>query len=99
MSNWLDLLLTAGKVAGDFAKKNKKTIIAVGVGTATTVGTGKIAYSKGHKKGKVEGTKEQARRDEQKMRDMHNKHEADRSRWKNEIKKRDDLLDELEKQC
>ena len=25
MSNWLDLLLTAGKVAGDFAKKNKKT--------------------------------------------------------------------------
>ena len=98
MSNWLDTLMTVGKAVGDYAKKNKKTIIAVGVGTATTVGAGKIAYSKGHKKGKVEGTKEQARRDEQKMREMHNKHEADRGRWKKEIKKKDDLLDDIEKQ-
>lgn len=54
-------------------------------------------YRWGKKDGRVQGTIEQAKRDEKKFNDLHAKHEADRKRWKKNDKKKDNLIDELTK--
>lgn len=55
-------------------------------------------YRKGKLDGKVEGTAEQARRDEKKFKDLHNTHQKDRAEWKKQKKDYEDLLDDLENQ-
>ena len=54
-------------------------------------------YKAGHKDGKLEGTCEQAQRDERKMESMRNAHETDRKRWETIDKEKDILLDEAER--
>ena len=54
-------------------------------------------YQMGHKDGKIEGTIEQAARDEKKMQDIHDKHEKDKEEWCRIDKEKDELLDEAEK--
>lgn len=58
-------------------------------------GTSQV-YREGHKDGRIQGTAEQARRDERKFRQMHDKHEADRRRWNAEKQEYEDLLDDIE---
>lgn len=87
----------AGKaIVNHFVKHGKK--YAIGGGTAAIGG---VAYafgeSIGHKKGKEEGTAEQAARDEKKMEEMHENHENDRKRWNEEKQAYEDILDEIEK--
>ena len=54
-------------------------------------------YQWGKRDGRVQGTVEQAKRDEKKFHELHAKHESDRKRWKDSDKKKDDLIDELTK--
>lgn len=54
-------------------------------------------YQSGKREGRVQGTVEQAKRDEKKFNDLHAKHESDRKRWKDSDKKKDNLIDELTK--
>ncbi len=49
----------------------------------------------GKKDGKIQGTIEQAERDELKMQEMHDEHERDRAEWKQIDKEKDDLIDEM----
>lgn len=54
-------------------------------------------YNIGRKDGRVQGTIEQAERDEKKIKEIHEKHESDRKRWLEISRKKDELLDEIEK--
>ena len=54
-------------------------------------------YQWGKRDGMVQGTVEQAKRDEKKFNDLHAKHESDRKRWKDIDKEKDNLIDELTK--
>lgn len=57
---------------------------------------GKKVYEKGKKNGKIEGVKEQADRDEKKMRNINQKHEDDRKRWKEQQNAYEELLKDVE---
>ena len=57
---------------------------------------GKKVYEKGKKNGKIEGVKEQAARDEKKMRNINQKHEDDRKRWKKQQNAYEELLKDVE---
>lgn len=52
-------------------------------------------YQMGKTEGKVEGTVEQAARDEKKMQDLHDKHESDRKKWHEIDNKKDELINNL----
>lgn len=52
-------------------------------------------YQMGKNDGKVEGTIEQAERDEKKMQQIQEKHDKDRKRWEKIDNEKDDLLDEM----
>ena len=54
-------------------------------------------YDIGRKDGRVQGTVEQAERDERKMKQMHEAHEKDRKRWQEIDYEKDKLLDEIAK--
>lgn len=54
-------------------------------------------YQMGKKDGRVQGTEEQAARDEKKMQELHKQHEHDRKEWQKIDKGKDDLIDELSK--
>ena len=51
----------------------------------------------GRKDGRVQGTVEQAERDERKMKQMHDEYEKDRRYWQEIDHKKDELLDEMTK--
>lgn len=55
-------------------------------------------YNIGRKDGRVQGTVEQAERDERKMKQMHEEHEKDRRHWQEIDHKKDELLDEMAKE-
>ncbi|MBQ8225829.1 MAG: hypothetical protein IJZ92_00110 [Bacteroidaceae bacterium] len=80
------------KNAGRYAGALAKAAAAVGLSWVSY----KLGDVKGHKRGKKEGVCEQAARDERKMKQMHQVHEQDRKRWKNEKKSYEELLDEAE---
>ena len=50
-------------------------------------------YDMGRKDGRVQGTVEQAERDERKMKQMHDEYEKDRRYWQEIDHKKDELLD------
>ena len=52
-------------------------------------------YQMGKKDGQVQGTEEQAARDEKKMQELHDQHEHDREEWQKIDKEKDKLIDEL----
>lgn len=52
-------------------------------------------YDMGKKDGRVQGTIEQAKRDEIKIKKMHEKHDRDRKHWQEIDRKKDELLDEM----
>ena len=52
-------------------------------------------YKMGRKDGRVQGTTEQAKRDEKKIRDIHRKHEQDRERWRKTDMEREKLIDDI----
>ncbi len=54
-------------------------------------------YDMGKADGRAQGTVEQAARDEEKMKQMHETHEEERKHWMEMDHKKDELLDELEK--
>lgn len=54
-------------------------------------------YDMGRKDGRVQGTVEQAERDERKMKQMHDEYEKDRRCWQEIDHKKDELLDEMTK--
>lgn len=54
-------------------------------------------YQMGKTDGRKQGTVEQAKRDEKKMRQMRKDHERDRQKWERIDKEKDELLDEMEK--
>lgn len=54
-------------------------------------------YNMGRKDGRVQGTIEQAKRDEVKMKQMQEKHDNDRKHWQEIDRKKDELLDEMGK--
>lgn len=84
-----------GKTVSDhFAKHGKKYLEggAVLAGGALVYKTGETV---GHKKGKKEGTIEQAKRDERKFQEMRSRHERDRAAWKKTDKEKDKLIDNL----
>ena len=71
---------------------------AIGGGAAVIGGTAyAVGEAVGHKRGRKEGTAEQAARDEKKMNDLHQRHENDRRRWREIEREYKDLLDEFEK--
>ena len=88
-------LTNLGKIVFEHVK-NHKTGYAIG-GGAAAVGGGAyvVGEAVGHKEGKKEGIKEQAARDEKKMNTLHQQHEKDRKRWKEEKQAYEDLLDEV----
>ena len=53
-------------------------------------------YQMGKTDGRKQGTAEQAKRDETKMKQMREDHERDRKRWNEEKQAYEDLLDETE---
>ena len=55
-------------------------------------------YQAGKCDGKIEGTGEQAQRDERKFQEIHNGHELDRKKWNEEKQQYEGLLDEIEKE-
>ena len=59
-------------------------------------GTSNI-YQMGRKDGRIQGTAEQAARDEKKLKEIQEKHETDRKRWNEQKQAYEDLLDEAEK--
>lgn len=54
-------------------------------------------YQMGKTDGRKQGTVEQAKRDEKKMKEMREDHERDRQKWETIDKEKDKLLDEMEK--
>jgi hypothetical protein len=48
-----------------------------------------------YRKGKVDGTAEQAQKDEAKFQQQHEQHESDRNSWKNRKQEYDNILDNL----
>lgn len=54
-------------------------------------------YQMGKTDGRKQGTVEQAKRDEKKMKEMREDHERDRQKWETRDKEKDKLLDEMEK--
>lgn len=78
-------------VVEHFTKHGTKYIFGGGA-----VVTGGAGYAVGHLKGKKEGTSEQAARDENKFKDMHQQHENDRKQWNEEKQAYEDLLNETE---
>ena len=52
-------------------------------------------YQWGKRDGRVQGTVEQAKRDEKKFNDLHAKHESDRKRWPYTDKEQHDLIEDL----
>lgn len=54
-------------------------------------------YQMGKTDGRKQGTVEQAKRDEKKMKEMRKDHERDRQKWETTDKEKDKLLDEMEK--
>lgn len=54
-------------------------------------------YQMGRRNGRIQGTAEQAATDERKFRDLHEKHEADKRKWREQDKMKDDLIDEMAK--
>ena len=55
-------------------------------------------YQKGKKDGRVQGTTEQASRDEKKIQELHKQHERDREKWKKIDKEKDKLIEDLDKE-
>lgn len=55
------------------------------------------AYKAGRVDGRVQGTCEQAQKDEKKFKQLHDKHEKDRKEWKKQRQQYEDLLDDVEK--
>lgn len=53
-------------------------------------------YDMGKKDGRVQGTIEQAKRDEIKIKKMHEEHDKDRKHWQEIDRKKDELLDEMD---
>ena len=53
-------------------------------------------YQMGKTDGRKQGTAEQAKRDETKMKQMREDHERDRQEWKKIDKEKDELLEEME---
>ena len=53
-------------------------------------------YNMGRKVGRVQGTIEQAERDEVKMKQMKEYHDKDRKHWQEINRKKDELLDRIE---
>lgn len=84
-------------IAGHFAKHGAKYLLGGGVVVAGGAGYAAGKHT-GHEKGKKEGVTEQAFRDETKMKNMHQEHENDRKRWKEEKQAYEDLLNEIENQ-
>ena len=78
-------------IVGHFTKHATKYISVV-----ATVATNAAIYAVGHLKGKKEGTTEQAARDENKIKNMHQQHENDRKQWNEEKQAYEDLLNETE---
>ena len=54
-------------------------------------------YQMGKTDGRKQGTVEQAKRDEKKIKKMREDHERDRREWERIDKEKDELLDEMEK--
>lgn len=52
-------------------------------------------YQMGKMEGKKQGTIEQARRDEKKIKQMHQEHIEDRKRWQEIDKEKDEFIDEI----
>lgn len=89
---------TIGKaIAKHFAKHGTKYTMGAG-GVVAAGGAYAVGQAQGHKKGKVEGTVEQAVRDEKKIHELNEAHEQDRRKWENEKNDYETLLDEVEKQ-
>ena len=82
-----------GKSFRDCLEKSVKETI-----TEDMPGTSHV-YKMGHKDGRVQGTAEQARRDENKFRKLKSQHEQDRKNWKAIDKKKDELIDDLAKEA
>lgn len=55
----------------------------------------KHVYQMGHKDGKMEGTIEQAQRDEKKFQKMYSDHQKERQEWEQVNKEKDDLINDL----
>lgn len=55
----------------------------------------KHIYQMGKQDGHVQGTIEQAKRDEQKFQNLYEEHEKDRNRWKEISREKDKLIDDL----
>lgn len=53
-------------------------------------------YQQGKKDGRVQGTIEQAKRDEKKFREQAERHDCDRRKWESEKEKYEDFLDEIQ---
>ena len=88
----------AGKaIAGHFAKHGVKYLFGGGFVVAGGAGYAAGKHT-GHEKGKKEGVAEQAFHDETKMKNMHQEHENDRKRWKEEKQAYEDLLNKIENQ-
>lgn len=87
-------------LVSEHVKRNKttyKNVVAGTAGTALVGGVYVVGEAVGHKKGKKEGTVEQAERDEKKFRDLNDKHEAERKMWNESDKKKNELIDDLGK--
>ena len=54
-------------------------------------------YQMGKSEGRKQGTVEQARRDERKMKDLKQKHDSDRYRWAENDQKKDKLIQDMAK--
>ena len=90
-------LHTAGKAVLDSLKRNKKIVVAGGGLGGALAGGYAVGNAHGHKQGKVEGTIEQAKRDEKKIKDMQDKHEDDRHRWKETERHYQDVIKDFKK--
>ena len=85
------------KTVFEHFKRNGSKYAAGGAVAAAGAGGYMVGKSIGHKNGKKEGTYEQAKRDEKKIKQMHEVHEKDRKNWKKQQKRYEELLDEIEK--
>lgn len=54
-------------------------------------------YQQGKKDGRVQGTIEQARRDEKKFKEQAERHDSDRRKWESQKRKYEEILDVIEK--
>lgn len=53
-------------------------------------------YQAGHANGRVQGSSEQAQKDEKKFQQLQDKHDKDRKAWKKQAQQYEDLLDDVE---